>query len=120
MIKQLIQKDMPNRFELIKRYLSVLFATNDIHVTKRELDILTVTAIRGSISTVGAKRLALTKFDISSSSLSNTISNLLRKKLLVKGEDGKTRIIEPLRLPYDNMDSINLNIKLWHDREDSE
>ena len=111
MTRQAIVKRVDSPFLLAKRYLALIFLLNDIHVTKRELDILAFTAIRGSISTVAAKRDCLEKFQISNSSLNNTVSTLQQKKLLVK--DGKTKLNPALSIDFSG--DLQLRIDILHD-----
>lgn len=70
--------------ERAEKYFSILGKLNDIRLSKREIDLLTFMAVRGSISVGGNKKLFANEHNCSVFSVNNTISLLKKKGLIEK------------------------------------
>src|SRR5665647_995843 len=103
---QNINRKAENSVDLARKYLSIVFIVNDIHVQNRKLDLLSYLAIHG-INSVTSKVNFCQKYNSSQATISNMISELYEDKILVK-ENGKVKLNPSLSLDFDN--SLTLKI----------
>lgn len=103
-----IIKTYKTDFELARKYYSILFELNDIHITEKEMNLLAFTACRGSISTLPAKKDFSEQFQMSNSSINNIISKLQRMGILKKIE-GKTKLNPRLQVDLNKKLSFEIN-----------
>lgn len=107
-VLQKIAKQIDYSFSLAYIYLSVIFTVNDIHVTKRQKQLLAFIATRG-ISSVSARQDFCSEFKSSQATINNMIGELTEQGLITK-ENGKHRLIPQLSLDFTS--DVVLNIKL--------
>ena len=105
---QEIVKDIDSPIELAKKYLSIIFIINDIHVPKRKLQLLSYISIYG-ISSVTSRENFCRQYNSSKATIGNMVSELYKDKLLVK-EKGKIKLNPDLSPNFNN--NLFLNIKL--------
>lgn len=86
-------------------------AINDISLTKRELELLSFINTRGTISSIQAKEEFCRIFETSKATISNMISKLLKKRLLIK-EKNKTKINPALKVDFNNDFVVRFYINL--------
>jgi len=109
-ILQKIHKTYQDVYELYLRYYQALFILNDIHIPKSELQLLSFIAVHDNISNTTTRRDFLKRYDTTTYTLNNNVSNLCKKGYLVKEEDKKVRVNKSLRIGSHK--EINLEIKL--------
>ena len=90
------------------KYFSLLSSFNDIHLTEKELQLLTHIALNG-ITSQSAKKGFLERYSTTAPVLNNLISSLYRKKMLVKS-DGRIRIHEKIDVDFSKNDNMVFNI----------
>lgn len=96
-----ILKKYKTDFEIARKYYSILFALNDVSITPKEMDLLAFTAVRGSISTLPAKKDFSEQFNMSNSSINNIISKLQRMGILKKIQ-GRTKVNPQIQVDLKN------------------
>lgn len=111
-ILQNLQKTDSSPILKAKRYYSVMLALNGIHLPELELNLLSFIAVRGTISSGGAKEQFCEMFKSTKASIANTVLKLTRKGLLVK-INNRTKVVDSLQLNFNN--DILLKIKLLED-----
>ena len=97
-VLQKISKET-KEFDRAYYYYSVLFAINGLNVTKKELQLVAFTAIRGHISFDVAKQKFCSEFDTTVQTVNNMISKLKKKKIMVK-QDGWTKVNPIIALDF--------------------
>jgi hypothetical protein len=107
LIKQSIRKSYASPLEVAIRYYTLLSILNDLHITPREIQLLAFTAVRGSISSGGAKETFIQQFGSSKASIGNLVHSLSTKGLLVK-EGKSVRVCKPLRISFAHPLLLNL------------
>lgn len=112
--KQEIDRKYDTAWDKAKIYLKIMLPLGNFHITNQELDILAFIACSGDISKVPIRRACLEKFQISNSSLNNSISKLKRLGLLVKVNNQNINILPTFQVNYDS--DLYLNIKLGNKR----
>jgi hypothetical protein len=117
---QKIKKEFTTPLELAQKYYSILLTLNNIPFTKRQLQVLSYTAIRGTISSSSAKDDFIKTFGSSIDSINNVISELHKHKLLVK-INGKNKVNPKIALDFSNKNYvIQLNLKIREENGFSE
>lgn len=102
-IVKTIKKTYKDKLEAGLMWFKFITATNNIKVSKRELELLSFINYRGTISSVSAKEEFCKTFDSSIGTVSNMSARLLKPniKLLTK-EKGKIRINPAIRVDFKN------------------
>lgn len=109
MLTQKIEKNYNDKYRVAYKYYSVLLLLNDIHLSNKEIELLSFIAVNGTISNVTARRdfQELYKTD-SQATINNTVSKLKKMNLLIK-RDNKIRIADKLK--FDFSDGFLLKLK---------
>jgi predicted heme/steroid binding protein len=107
--KQVIRKVYPSPIQLARVYYSMLCSIGNIHLSKRQLDLLAYIAVRGTISSVSAREDFCKQFNSSKQTINNIVSELKEIGLLVK-ENGKIKVKPSIALDFTN--DVHLNISL--------
>jgi len=98
-------------FSLAEKYYSILSAINNLKLTQREIQLVAFTAIKGNISYANIRKEFCERYNTTSPTINNIISNLKKINVLIK--DGtKTKVNPVIILPFDK--DITLEIKLIH------
>lgn len=108
-ILQKLKKEEKDIFFIAERYYSILSAINDLHLTEREIQLISFTAIKGNISYKHLREEFCLKHNTSSPTINNMISKLKRMKVLIK-DASKVKVNPLLILDFNN--EIQLNISL--------
>jgi hypothetical protein len=113
--KQVIVKTIKKSYDsTIKAgitWFKFISAINDIKLTKRELELLAFINTRGTISSIQAKEDFCVMFETSKATVSNMISRLLKKRLLIKDKN-KTKINPALKVDFNNDFIVRFYINL--------
>lgn len=94
-LKKVVKDDMGRAI----KYYSLLSVWNNLGLTKRNIQLLAYTAVRGTISSSSAKKEFSIKYNSSSATVNNMISDLSAAYLLVK-DKGKYRVNPKIDLDF--------------------
>jgi hypothetical protein len=108
-IVQRIKKKYSTAIEVAIKYYTLLFSLNDIPVTKREIQLVAFTAVRGTLSSGGRKEEFIEMFKSSKATVANMTSKLYELKLMEK-IDGKIRVNPAIQLDFNNDILLQLHI----------
>jgi TATA-box binding protein (TBP) (component of TFIID and TFIIIB) len=112
MIVQKLKKDISTDIELAIKYYSILSAINNLHLTEREIQLISFTAIKGNITYANVREEFCKTYNSTSPSINNIISKLKKIGIFIK-ENGKVKV-NPVINSIDFKKDINLDIKLVH------
>ena len=110
-IVQRLKKEIDSDMELAMLYYSILSAVNNLHLTEREIQLISFTAIKGNITYANVREEFCKTFNSTSPSINNIISKLKRIGIFVK-ENGKVKV-NPI-IVIDFTKDLTLEIKLVH------
>jgi hypothetical protein len=110
-IVQRLKKEVDSDMELAMLYYSILSAINNLHLTEREIQLISFTAIKGNITYANVREEFCKTYNSTSPSINNIISKLKRVGIFVK-ENGKVKV-NPI-IVIDFTKDITLEIKLVH------
>lgn len=110
-VVQKLKKEEKDVFFSAQRYYTILSAVNDIGLTKREIQLIAFTAIRGNISYSNIRQEFCEKYDSSSPTINNMISKLKRMGILVK-DGSKVKVNSKIVLDFEK--DVVLQITLKH------
>jgi exopolyphosphatase/pppGpp-phosphohydrolase len=108
MITQKIYKEI-NKHSIAVIYYSLISDLNNLGLTKKDIELLAFTAIRGGINNPAAKQEFCTRFNTNLGTIYNVVSKLTRKGILLK-KGNKVSIHPSILLDFNQ--EINLNICL--------
>jgi len=94
MIRQNLKQVVKGEVDLAEKYYNILSAVNNLGLTKREIELIGFTAIRGNISSRTAKDVFCEKYGTTVPTINNIISKLKKKNVFVK--TGKVVKINPV------------------------
>lgn len=114
MRKQIVQKmrkreDTP--FQIAQKYYGIISVLNGLGLTEREIELLSFSATRGSVSVGNVKEEFCERFDTSLASVNNIVSRLKKKGVLMK-RNGKVFIVPPISLDFSK--NVTLEVNLDH------
>jgi len=89
-------------------YYSIISVLNNLRLTVRELQLLSFIAVRGTITNPAARKDFISSYSTSKYVVSNLISSLKKKGLLVKGNTVK--IVPSIAIDFSS--SVILQIRL--------
>ena len=110
-ILQKIRKSEPDPYKKSLMYFRVLFGVNDIHLSKREMEVISFAAVRGNVSSAGAQLELMERFGLTANAKHCIVSALKKKGFLMKGRDGKIRLV-PSLLTIDFSNDLFLQIAI--------
>jgi hypothetical protein len=94
-VVQKLNKQEDSEINLAIRYFSIIAAISNIHLTKKQIELLALTSIKGTISSGGARQEFIEIFDSSKASFENLKHSLVIRGLIVK-QEGKHKVIPSL------------------------
>jgi hypothetical protein len=112
MIVQRLKKDVSTDIELAIKYYSILSAVNNLHLTEREIQLISFTAIKGNITYANVREEFCRTYNSTSPSINNIISKLKKIGIFIK-ENGKVKV-NPI-ISIDFTKDLTLEIKLVHE-----
>jgi len=112
MIVQRLKKDVSTDIQLAEKYYSILSAINNLHLTEREIQLISFTAIKGNITYANVREEFCKTYNSTSPSINNIISKLKKIGIFIK-ENGKVKV-NPI-IVIDFKKDITLEIKLVHE-----
>ena len=111
MIVQRLKKDVQTDIQLAEKYYSILSAINNLHLTEREIQLISFTAIKGNITYANVREEFCKTYNSTSPSINNIISKLKKIGIFIK-ENGKVKV-NPI-ISIDFTKDLTLEIKLVH------
>lgn len=111
-IVQRLKKDVSTDIELAIKYYSILSAINNLHLTEREIQLVSFTAIKGNITYANVREEFCKTYNSTSPSINNIISKLKKVGIFIK-ENGKVKV-NPI-IVIDFKKDLTLEIKLVHE-----
>lgn len=112
---QRVVKSYESEFEIAKKYYTIIFSVNDIHLTRMEMNLVAFAATHGTLSTPPIKQQFCKEFDVPTASVYNMIGKLKKLEIFIKDRDGKLRI-NPIILPnFAQHTDIVLVVKILKD-----
>ena len=111
MIVQRLKKDVQTDIQLAEKYYSILSAINNLHLTEREIQLISFTAIKGNITYANVREEFCKTYNSTSPSINNIISKLKKIGIFIK-ENGKVKV-NPI-IVIDFTKDLTLEIKLLH------
>lgn len=112
---QRVAKSYKSEFEIAKKYYTIIFGLNDIHLTKNEMNLVAFAAVNGTLSTPPIKQQFCEEFKVPAASVYNMIGKLKKLSIFIKDRDNKIRI-NPIILPNFALHSdIILVVKMLKD-----
>jgi hypothetical protein len=112
MIIQRLKKIVDSDMEIAMKYYSILSAINNLHLTEREIQLISFTAIKGNITYANVREEFCKTYNSTSPSINNIISKLKKIGIFIK-ENGKVKV-NPI-ICIDFTKDIMLEIKLVHE-----
>jgi hypothetical protein len=111
MIVQRLKKDVQTDIQLAEKYYSILSAINNLHLTEREIQLISFTAVKGNITYANVREEFCKTYNSTSPSINNIISKLKKVGIFIK-ENGKVKV-NPI-IVIDFKKDLTLEIKLVH------
>lgn len=116
-VVQRLQKSLDDEYIIAEKYYSILSALNNLSLTKREIELVAYTAVRGTISYANTRAEFCKKYETTTATINNIVSKLKKVGIFVK-DAGKIRV-NPL-IVVDFRKDLNLVVKLAHNGKNSE
>ena len=116
-VVQSLRIDLDDEYAIAEKYYSILSALNNLGLTKREIELVAYTAIKGTISYANTRAEFCERYNTTPQTINNTVCRLKKTKLLVK-RSGKVGV-NPL-IAIDFKKNLNLVVKLMHDDEETQ
>lgn len=111
MIVQRLKKDVSTDIQLAEKYYSILSAINNLHLTEREIQLISFTAIKGNITYANVREEFCKTYNSTSPSINNIISKLKKIGIFIK-ENGKVKVNPVITIDFKK--DLTLEIKLVH------
>ena len=111
---QELRKGMEDKYAVARKYYSILSAINNLNLTKREIELIAFTAVKGTISYANARTQFCEKYNTTTATINNIVSKLKKIGIFVK-HLGKIKV-NPI-IVIDFKKNLNLVIRLVHNEE---
>lgn len=111
---QTLQKNLGDEYDIAQQYYSILSAINNLGLTKREIELIAFTAIRGTISYANVRTQFCDRYNTTTATINNIVSKLKKIGIFVK-ESGKVKVNPVIVLDFKK--NLNLVIKIEHNEE---
>ena len=108
-ILQRMRRSESDIFLLAEKYYSILSAVNNLHLTKREIELIAFTAVKGNMSYASVREEFCQKHGTTSPTINNIISKLKKMGILIK-DASKVKVNPVILLDFSK--DITLEIKL--------
>lgn len=112
MIIQRLKKIVDSDMDMSILYYTILSAVNNLHLTEREIQLISFTAIKGNITYANVREEFCNTYNSTSPSINNIISKLKKVGIFIK-ENGKVKV-NPIINSIDFTKDLTLDIKLLH------
>ena len=116
-VVQRLQKQLDDEYVVAEKYYSILSAINNLSLTKREIELVAYTAVKGTISYANTRTEFCERYNTTTATINNIVSKLKKIGVFVK-ESGKVRV-NPV-IVVDFKKNLNLVVKLVHNEKSEE
>jgi hypothetical protein len=116
-VVQRLQKQLNDEYVVAEKYYSILSAINNLSLTKREIELVAYTAVKGTISYANTRTEFCEKYNTTTATINNIVSKLKKMGVFVK-ESGKVKV-NPV-IVVDFKKNLNLVVKLVHNEKSEE
>lgn len=106
---QKIASKSSTSFERAKKYYGIIFATNSIEISKRELELATFIGVSGNIYSTEKKKEFCELVGTTMPTVGNLISALYKKKIVVKTDESIT-IHPSISLDFDKIIVLEISL----------
>ena len=110
-VVQRLKKIIDSEMELATKYYSILSAINNLHLTEREIQLISFTAIKGNITYANVREEFCKTYNSTSPTINNIISKLKKIGVFIK-ENGKVKVNPVIVIDFKK--DLTLDIKLVH------
>ena len=114
MVIQQLQKSLQDEYAVAQKYYSILSAINNLGLTKREIELVAFTAVKGTISYANTRTQFCEKYGTTTATINNIVSKLKKLGIFVK-QLGKVKV-NPI-IVVDFKKNLNLVVKIVHNEE---
>ena len=114
---QELKYSLEDEYTVAQKYYSILSAINNLKLTKREVQLIAFTAVKGNISYANARKQFCEKYDTTTATINNIISKLKKIGIFIK-DSGKVSV-NPI-IVIDFKKNLNLVIRIVHNEESKE
>jgi hypothetical protein len=111
-IVQRLKKNISTDIQLAEKYYSIISAINSLNLTKREIQLISFTAIKGNITYANVREEFCKTHNTTSPTINNIISKLKKIGIFVK-ESGKVKVNPVIVIDFTK--DVTLNISLTHE-----
>ena len=111
---QELKKSLEDEYAVAQKYYSILSAINNLNLTKREIELIAFTAVKGTISYANSRAQFCEKYNTTTATINNIVSKLKKVGIFVK-HLGKIKV-NPI-IVIDFKKNLNLVIRLVHNEE---
>jgi hypothetical protein len=116
-VVQRLQKQLNDEYVVAEKYYSILSAINNLSLTKREIELVAYTAVKGTISYANTRTEFCEKYNTTTATINNIVSKLKKMGVFIK-ESGKVKV-NPV-IVVDFKKNLNLVVKLVHNEKSEE
>ncbi|MCI4437379.1 MAG: hypothetical protein JHC33_11290 [Ignisphaera sp.] len=109
---QRLKKVVPTDIQLAEKYYSILSAINNLHLTDREIQLISFTAIKGNITYANVREEFCKLHKTTSPTINNIISKLKKVGIFIK-EGGKVKVNPVIVIDFTK--DLTLEITLTHE-----
>ena len=113
-VVQKLGKEYGDKYNLAQKYYALLSALNNLKLTERELQLVSYTAIKGTITYANARAEFCEMYNTTTATINNIVSKLKRMGIFII-KDGKIKVNPVIVLDFDK--NITLLIKLNHEED---
>jgi hypothetical protein len=111
-IVQRLKKSVSSDIQLAEKYYSILSAINNLHLTEREIQLISFTAIKGNITYANVREEFCKLHKTTGPTINNIISKLKKVGIFIK-EGGKVKV-NPI-IVIDFTKDLTLGVTLTHE-----
>ena len=111
-IVQRLKKSVSTDIQLAEKYYSILSAINNLHLTEREIQLISFTAIKGNITYANVREEFCKLHKTTSPTINNIISKLKKVGIFIK-EGGKVKVNPVIVIDFTK--DLTLEITLTHE-----
>lgn len=116
-VAQKFRKDVKTKIDKGIKYYSLISALNDLNLSKRQIQLLAFTSVRGTITPLPAREEFVKMFRSSLNSVENIKGKLVLKGLIVK-RNGMFKVLPAIDLDFSK--ELTLQIKITGGEENAE
>ena len=111
-IVQRLKKSVSTDIQLAEKYYSILSAINNLHLTEREIQLISFTAIKGNITYANVREEFCKLHKTTSPTINNIISKLKKVGIFIK-EGGKVKVNPVIVIDFTK--DLTLGVTLTHE-----